>query len=101
MEIFYTPGTTILEIWAQSVLPLSRGTIRINTTDPAADPIVDPQYLSTEVDLEVMVAAARRMSSMAVTPPFSDLLTPTALEESGVPQVGATDEEVRQWVLST
>ncbi|KAF9065216.1 alcohol oxidase [Rhodocollybia butyracea] len=101
MELFYTPGATMLEIWAQSVLPLSRGTIRINTTNPAADPVADPQYLSAEVDLDVMVAAARRMSSMAVTPPFSDLLTPTALEESGVPPVGATDEEVRQWVLST
>ncbi|KAF9062734.1 alcohol oxidase [Rhodocollybia butyracea] len=101
IELYYTPSTTILEVWAQAILPLSRGTVRINTTDPSADPVIDAQYFSAEVDLEVMVAAARRISSIAATPPFSDLLTPTALEESGVPQVGATDEEVRQWVLST
>ncbi|GAW06442.1 alcohol oxidase [Lentinula edodes] len=101
IEIFYTPGPTGINVWAQSVLPLSRGTIRINTTDPSVDPIADAQYLTTEVDMVVAIAAARRVSSIAVTPPFSDLLIENALAEAGVPQVGATDEEVGQWVLST
>ncbi|KAF8827237.1 hypothetical protein HHX47_DHR5000919 [Lentinula edodes] len=101
IEIFYTPGPTSINVWAQSVLPLSRGTIRINTTDPSVDPIADAQYLTTEVDMIVAVAAARKVSSIAVTPPFSDLLIENALAEAGVPQVGAADEEVGQWVLST
>ncbi|KAJ3827434.1 alcohol oxidase [Lentinula raphanica] len=101
IEIFYTPGPTAINVWAQSVLPLSRGTIRINSTDPSVDPIADAQYLTTEVDMVVAVAAARKVSSIAVTPPFSDLLVENALAEAGVPQVGATDEEVSQWVLST
>ncbi|KAH7876487.1 alcohol oxidase [Lentinula edodes] len=99
--IFYTPGPTSINVWAQSVLPLSRGTIRINTTDPSVDPIADAQYLTTEVDMIIAVAAARKVSSIAVTPPFSDLLIENALAEAGVPQVGAADEEVGQWVLST
>ncbi|KAJ3809318.1 alcohol oxidase [Lentinula aff. lateritia] len=55
IEIFYTPGPTSINVWAQSVLPLSRGTIRINTTDPSVDPIADAQYLTTEVDMVVAV----------------------------------------------
>ncbi|KAJ3740868.1 alcohol oxidase [Lentinula detonsa] len=101
IEMFYTPGPTAINVWAQSVLPLSRGTIRINTTDPSVDPIADAQYLTTEVDMVVAVAAARRVSSIAVTPPFSELLIENALAEAGVPQVGATDDEVSEWVLST
>ncbi|KAJ4472840.1 alcohol oxidase [Lentinula edodes] len=101
IEIFYTPGPTGINVWAQSVLPLSRGTIRVNTTDPSVDPITDAQYLTTEVDMVVAVAAARRVSRIAVTPPFSDLLIENALAEAGVPRVDATDEEVGQWVLST
>ncbi|KAF5366518.1 hypothetical protein D9757_012187 [Collybiopsis confluens] len=101
IEIFYTPGSTSINVWAQSATPISRGTIRINTTDPTVDPITDPQYLVEEADIQVAVAAARRVSSIAVTPPFSDLLTPTALADSGTPAVGASDEVVRSWVLQT
>jgi choline dehydrogenase len=101
IEIFFTPGATGINVWAQSVLPLSRGTIRINTTDPSVDPIADAQYLTTDVDMLVAMAAARRVSSIAVTPPFSDLLTEDALAQSGVPAVDATDEEVKNWVLET
>ncbi|KAJ4466805.1 glucose-methanol-choline oxidoreductase, partial [Lentinula lateritia] len=81
--------------------PLSRGSIHINTTDPSADPIADMQYLTSEVDIRAAVAAARRISLIAVTPPFSDLITEDALHQSGVPLVNATEEEVRKWVLDT
>ncbi|KAE9395231.1 alcohol oxidase [Gymnopus androsaceus JB14] len=100
-ELFFTPSSTVLEAWAQSILPLSRGTIRINTTDPSIDPVPDAQYLTVDADISVAVAAARRISSIAVTPPFSDLITETALAESGVPSLNATDEQVKEWVLST
>ncbi|KIK55278.1 hypothetical protein GYMLUDRAFT_879897 [Collybiopsis luxurians FD-317 M1] len=100
-EIFFTPGSTALEVWAQTILPLSRGFIRINTTDPSVDPIADAQYLTLDVDIQVAVAAARRISRIAAMAPFSDLITATALANSGVPDVNATDEQVREWVLST
>ncbi|KAJ3964297.1 hypothetical protein EV361DRAFT_979392 [Lentinula raphanica] len=42
------PGPTAINVWAQSVLPLSLGgTICINSTDPSMDPIADTQYLTT------------------------------------------------------
>ncbi|KAJ3848623.1 alcohol oxidase [Lentinula lateritia] len=101
IELFFTPGSISLTVAAHTILPLSRGSIHINTTDPSADPIADMQYLTSEVDMRAAVAAARRISLIAVTPPFSDLITEDALHQSGVPLVNATEEEVRKWVLDT
>ncbi|KAJ3748076.1 alcohol oxidase [Lentinula detonsa] len=101
IEIFFTPGSVSLQVAAHTILPLSRGRIYVNATDPSADPIADMQYLTSEVDMHVAVAAARRISRIAVTPPFSDLITKNALDEAGVPRVNATEEEVRKWVLDT
>ncbi|KAF8826211.1 hypothetical protein HHX47_DHR6000465 [Lentinula edodes] len=101
IELFFTPGSVSLAVAAHTILPLSRGSIHINTTDPSADPIADMQYLTSEVDIRAAVAAARRISLIAVTPPFSDLITEDALHQSGVPLVNATEEEVRKWVLDT
>ncbi|KAJ7027330.1 alcohol oxidase [Mycena alexandri] len=101
LEIFYNPGSQVLNVWSQSILPLSRGTLRINTTDPSVDPVPNPQYLSIEADIQVAIRMARGIAQAALTPPFSDLITPTALTDSGVPPPNATDAQVREWVLAT
>ncbi|KAF8173405.1 hypothetical protein K438DRAFT_1908996 [Mycena galopus ATCC 62051] len=74
------------EVWSQSVLPLSRGTVLINTTNPSADPVANngTRHYSGGFDL-----------------PFSDLISSNALAESNVPGPDATDDEVRDWVLAT
>ncbi|KAJ6549594.1 alcohol oxidase [Mycena vulgaris] len=101
IELFYTPGSKALEVWSQSILPLSRGTVRINTTDPTLDPIVNTHFLTVDVDVQIAMRMARGIAQAAATPPFSDLISSTALADSGVPGPDATDEQVRQWVLAT
>ncbi|KAJ7626163.1 alcohol oxidase [Roridomyces roridus] len=101
IELFFTPGSTVLDAWSQSILPLSRGTVRINTTDPSADPVVDTRFLTVDIDVQIAMRMARGIAQAATTPPFSDLLTSDALAQSGVPPVDATDDEVRSWVLAT
>ena len=88
-------------MWSQSVLPLSRGTVRINSTDPLVDPIANPHYLTVDVDIQIAIRMARGVAQAALTPPFSKLITPNALAESGVPGPDASDEQVRDWVLAT
>lgn len=39
--------------------PTSTGSIRLASTDPTADPIVDPNYFATENDWQVMRSAVR------------------------------------------
>ncbi|KAJ7623032.1 alcohol oxidase [Mycena polygramma] len=101
IELFYTPGSETLQVWSQSILPLSRGTVRINTTDPSVDPVANPHWLTVELDMQIAVRMARGVAQAAVTPPFSDLISTTALAESGVPAPDATDAQVRDWVLAT
>ncbi|KAJ6505769.1 alcohol oxidase [Mycena vitilis] len=100
IEQFYNPGAAALQVWAQSILPLSRGTVRINTTDPAASPVADPRFLTVALDMQIAVRMARAVAQAALTPPFSALISRTALAESGVPAPDAPDEEVRAWVLA-
>ena len=35
--------------------PKSRGTLRLNTSDPFRDPIIDPKYLTHPDDLDTLV----------------------------------------------
>ncbi|KAJ3754288.1 GMC oxidoreductase-domain-containing protein [Lentinula raphanica] len=101
IEIYFAPGNQYLTVLSQTVVPLSRGSIRISTIDPSVDPIADPQYLALEGDMLAASAVARAISRIAVTTPFNDLLTENALKDSGIPEVNASEDEVRKWVLDT
>ncbi|KAJ3769877.1 alcohol oxidase [Lentinula raphanica] len=101
IEIYFAPGNRYLTVLSQTVVPLSRGSIRISTIDPSVDPIADPQYLALEGDMLAASAVARAISRIAVTTPFNDLLTENALKDSGIPEVNASEDEVRKWVLDT
>ncbi|KAF5314201.1 hypothetical protein D9758_018839 [Tetrapyrgos nigripes] len=98
MELLFTVGVT-LRLWAQSALPLSRGSVYINTTDPFSFPVVDAQYLTIDSDIEIFTRAARRLGLAASTPPFSDLINSTASAALGLPAVNASDDAWRTWAL--
>ncbi|KZT02285.1 GMC oxidoreductase [Laetiporus sulphureus 93-53] len=59
--------------------PTSKGTIRLQSSDPSDAPIIDPQYLSTDHDVAVLVRAARLVGRLIQTEPLSSLLDPTGL----------------------
>jgi choline dehydrogenase len=53
--------------------PESRGSIRLNSADPAAHPAIDPNYLSAPGDLETMlagIAITRRIGQMPALAPY-------------------------------
>jgi choline dehydrogenase-like flavoprotein len=39
--------------------PLSRGTVRLHSADPAAPPRIDPNYLAVDADLEALLAGVK------------------------------------------
>lgn len=45
-------GITLVPIAAR---PHSRGTVRLRTADPAAAPLIDPDYLAAEADVDVLL----------------------------------------------
>jgi len=50
--------------------PESRGEVRLTSADPMAKPIVDPNYLSEEADLRVLLAALKRGREILNAPSF-------------------------------
>jgi choline dehydrogenase len=53
--------------------PESRGRIDIASPDPAADPTIQPNYLSTELDQKTMVAGIKILRNIYQQPPFKTL----------------------------
>ncbi|KAJ7290045.1 aryl-alcohol-oxidase from pleurotus Eryingii [Mycena rebaudengoi] len=58
----------------RTVVPSSRGTVKIGSADPFASPIIDPAYLSTKFDYEVMVEALKSAYRFVAAPSFKDYI---------------------------
>jgi choline dehydrogenase-like flavoprotein len=52
--------------------PDSRGTIRLNSTNPDDHPVIDPQYLSKGHDLQTQIAGAKMALDILQAPAFDD-----------------------------
>ena len=64
--------------------PRSHGTVRIISTDPTADPAIDPQYLSDPDDLARMTTGVRRVMDLFDTAAMRPHLTdPIEVPASG------------------
>ncbi len=52
--------------------PESRGTVRLQSPDAAAPPLIDPNFLSDPRDMDVLKAGVRAMYRILETPPLAD-----------------------------
>ncbi|TKX26266.1 dehydrogenase-like protein 2 [Elsinoe australis] len=77
--------------------PLSRGSIHINSTAPDAKPLIDPNYLSYDYEVEALVAAIKYARRIADTFPLRQAWES---EYEPGPEV-QTDEQIRQYVRDT
>ncbi|KAF9061468.1 GMC oxidoreductase-domain-containing protein, partial [Rhodocollybia butyracea] len=84
-------------MFSNLVSPSSRGNITLNSTDPFAHPLIQPNMLSTEFDIfamrEAIKAARRFMSAQS----WSDWI----IEETSLTSVAQTDEEIEEYIRST
>ncbi|MEM7487924.1 MAG: GMC family oxidoreductase N-terminal domain-containing protein [Pseudomonadota bacterium] len=79
-------GATGVSLHACGLYPRSRGTIRLASADPRTAPAIDPNYLSDEADLDVLVAGARMAADILEQAAFDDIrlgwLKPAARPET-------------------
>ena len=80
------PGMTC---GAWQMRPESTGYVRIRSTDPAEDPIIQPNYLASEKDRQVLLAAIRMARRILATPQIAAY---SAAEEFPGPNVASDDE---------
>ncbi|KAI1856911.1 uncharacterized protein JN550_013581 [Neoarthrinium moseri] len=80
-------------------MPLSRGHIHINASDPFSDPIITPRLLTDSFDQAVGVALAKRSRDLFSSMPFAEVVQDSYYD----PHIGVngTDEEYLAWYKST
>jgi choline dehydrogenase-like flavoprotein len=71
--------------------PKSRGSVALGSADPLAAPLIDPNFLGEEADLETMVAGFKVTRRLLETPALRALQTKDMFTE-GV----ETDEQIRE-----
>lgn len=54
--------------------PLSRGSVHVRSKDPSAQPIIDPNYLTHPIDIEIMAHHILQTKKIAGLSPFNNLL---------------------------
>ncbi|MCF2519624.1 GMC family oxidoreductase [Dyadobacter sp. CY351] len=74
------------------VQPKSRGEVTLRSANPADKPVVNPNYLDQEADVEVLSKAVELVRKLANTPKF--------LELNGGEMVPGTDADIEAFVRS-
>ncbi|KAF8815895.1 alcohol oxidase [Phlegmacium glaucopus] len=95
------PDTLGVLVW--NLLPFSRGTVQISSTDPFQNPTVKVNYFSIDVDLDIQVAAARLTRKMLSTAPLGSLSTGETSPGSQVPDNAnrGSDADWKSWIRSS
>jgi len=77
--------------------PESRGCLILESADPFADPVIDPNYLGEDDDLSRLTEGLRRAREIVQAPPFDDYrgdeLTPWSTDP--------TDDEIAAYIRDT
>lgn len=78
-----------------NLLPTSRGSVTLATSDPNADPLIDPNYFSTNTDKCIMRTGVRRMLQIMETPSAQAVVTGETVPPGLKPFTsGSSDEEI-------
>ncbi|MEV6236129.1 GMC family oxidoreductase N-terminal domain-containing protein [Lentzea sp. NPDC051838] len=67
-DVDQRPALTVL---TTLIYPKSRGTLRLASADPAAAPLIDPQYLSDPADLEVLAEGSEMVREIFASKAFN------------------------------
>lgn len=79
--------------------PLSRGSTHIASPEPSEEPLIDPNYLSNPVDIEVFAQHMLYLETIATSPPLNSLLKQPLSRRDPASQL--TDTEAARRYLRT
>ena len=78
----------------------SRGTVTLASPDPAADPVVDFDMLTDEVDIEALVSGVRTVRHLVASRRFGAVATGVYIDDVGTPLEALPDDDaaVASWL---
>jgi len=86
---------TAMTVLVTLIYPKSRGTLRLSSTDPAATPLIDFNYLADDADLELLGEGSEMVRAIMANKAFGG-----AVKEEIHPGVGLQGSELRQAILN-
>ncbi|KAJ7447298.1 alcohol oxidase [Mycena galericulata] len=95
------PNVSYITIAIMEVHPFGRGSVHINSTNPTASPVIDPQYLAVPFDAEIMIQSAQWARSWMLSGAIGELVD---VLDQPAPSVNSTadwDSFVRSHIQST
>jgi len=95
------PNTLGILVW--NLLPFSRGTVQISSSDPFQKPAIQVNYFSVDVDLDIQVAVSRLGRKLLSTASMSSLSTGETSPGSKVPDNAerGSDADWKSWIHSS
>ncbi|KAJ7171196.1 hypothetical protein C8R46DRAFT_1087942 [Mycena filopes] len=101
VELFFDSGFPAplgIDMW--QLLPFSRGSVKITSTDPFTYPTIKVNYFSVGMDLDMQVAGARLARRILTSAPLSSLSTGETIPGSDVPDNAArgSDAAWQKWI---
>jgi 5'-oxoaverantin cyclase/versicolorin B synthase len=91
-------GKNYFSMSAALLATFSRGTVTINTTDAANNPVVDPRWLDDPRDKEMAVAAFRRCREIVASETMQEVIDGPELLPGSQYQ---TDEDILNYIAET
>ncbi|KAJ6594334.1 alcohol oxidase [Mycena capillaripes] len=89
------PTGNFLGIAAAVVSPVSRGSVTLNSNDPLAPPVINPNFFSSELDLFIMREGIRSALRFATAPAWDGyVISPVGINST------STDAEVDEYTRS-
>ncbi|MFS8097077.1 GMC family oxidoreductase N-terminal domain-containing protein [Lentzea alba] len=91
-DVDQRPALTVL---TTLIYPKSRGTLRLASADPAAAPLIDPQYLADPADLDVLTEGSEMVREIFASSAFNG-----SVKSEIHPGVGLRGQELRDAILN-
>ena len=90
------PGKKYISLFIIALHTLSRGTVHIASSDPNAPPTLNHEYLTNEVDAEVLTEAVNFGRKIAASEPLKNIVVAEAYPG---PEI-VSKEQIREWMRS-
>ncbi|KAF2626643.1 GMC oxidoreductase [Macroventuria anomochaeta] len=99
-EILWVPTGNLIVAQFWNLLPFSKGSIHINSTNPLSQPSINPNFLQLPIDTLVQAAIAVHIRELFATPPLAEYVTDEVTPGFAVVLQDATytDEAWIKWV---
>jgi choline dehydrogenase len=89
-----------LTVVAALVRPMSHGTVRLASTDPLMPPLLDPNFLRAESDVQRLMEAVRVSRKIFATAPLSEWVNSELTPGANIQSDADLREAVRQHTIS-